>query len=59
MLDVISEILSAAADALFGDWYRRQSALTRALIWILIVTVVLGILYFLFPSVLGFVSNSR
>jgi len=59
MLDVISEMLASIADALFGDWYRRQSALTRALIWILIATLVLGLLYFLFPSVLGFVSNSR
>ncbi len=59
MLDVAAEIIAGITDALFGDWYRQQSALIRALIWILIVTVVVGILYFLFPSVLGFVSNTR
>lgn len=57
MLDVLAEIVSAVANALLGTWWGEQSRLTQTLIWILLITILIAILYFLFPTVLGFTQT--
>jgi hypothetical protein len=60
MLDVIYEIFAGIAEAIFGDWFNQQSRFTRGLIWVLIITVAVGIifvLYKLFPAVINFIVN--
>ncbi|MEX2143739.1 MAG: hypothetical protein WD740_04035 [Anaerolineales bacterium] len=62
MMDVLSEIFSGITEALFGDWYNRQSGLTKGLIQLLMIILVAGVvyvLYRLYPSILGIATNSR
>jgi hypothetical protein len=49
MLDVLSEVVSAIATALFGTWWNDQSQLTQTLIWILAVTIIAGLVLLFFP----------
>jgi len=49
MLDVLSEIVSAIATALFGTWWNDQSRLTQTLIWILAITIIAGLVLLFFP----------
>ena len=49
MLDVLSEVVSAIATALFGTWWNHQSQLTQTLIWILAVTIIAGLVILFFP----------
>jgi len=53
MFDVLAEIVSAIAPALFGTWWYEQSQLTQVLIWVLIITIIGGLVYLFFPGVLG------
>ncbi|MEX1143420.1 MAG: hypothetical protein WEC16_01145 [Anaerolineales bacterium] len=57
MLDVLSEIVSAIANVLFGTWWNDPSQLTRTLIWILAITIIAGLVLLFFPWLADLAAN--
>lgn len=56
MVDAVLEILSGVVEGIFDGWYSHQSWWVKTLVWTLIIFIVLAVLFFFFPGVLGFPS---